>query len=166
MGFDRGKIKMKRFKSKFLTKLFEIINSKVSFPERKKKQEDIEEEYNFHLDEQAKYQEYQQWKKFREERQPDINVKRKFKVLSSPIPNLVMGLNTEYAKPSVIPINKECKFKDLNYEWVYELAAKQNVYVMITDEFDNVYLRINPAGKNIVMSWESKKAKDLGYENF
>ena len=166
MGFDRGKIKMKRFKSKFLTKLFEIINSKVSFPERKKEQEDIEEEYNFHLDDQAKYQEYQQWKKFREERQPDINVKRKFKVLSSPIPNLVLGFNTEYAKPSVIPISKECKFKDLNYEWVYELAAKQNVYVMITDEFDNVYLRINPAGKNIDMSWESEKARDLGYENF
>ena len=130
---------MKRFKSKFLTKLFEIINSNLSFSEKKEKQEDIEEEYNFHLDDQTKYQEYQQWKKFQKHRQPNINVKRKFKVLTSPIPNLVLEFNTEWAKPSVIPISKECKFKDLNYQWVYELAAKQNLYVMITDEFDNVY---------------------------
>ena len=45
----------------------------------------------------------------------------------------------------------------MNYEWVYQLAAKQNVFVMITDEFDNVYLRINPKGNNIDESPKSKK---------
>ena len=73
---------MKPFKSKFLNKLFEIINSKVSFSKNKKKQEDIEEEYNFHLDDQAKYQEYQQWKKNRydKSRSHSIYDKRNFKV--------------------------------------------------------------------------------------
>tara|TARA_B100000242_G_C42806140_1_gene374858 strand:+ start:339 stop:452 length:114 start_codon:yes stop_codon:yes gene_type:complete len=32
-------------------------------------------------------------------------------------------------KPSIIPINEGYKFKNLNYEWLYELAAKQNVFV-------------------------------------
>ena len=147
---------MKLFKSKFLGKLFEIINSKVSFSEKKNTQEDFEEEYNFHLDDQAKYQEYQQWRSNRYDniRGPNNNVKRKFKVLfSTSYGSLVSGVE----KSSVIPINEECKFKDLKFEWVYELAAKQNVFVMITDEFDNVYLRITPKGINIDMSPESKK---------
>ena len=154
---------MKLFKSRLLTKVFEIINSKLSSSEKKKQEEDVEEEYNYHLDEQAKYKEYQQWKKNRDEeirKGPNNNVKRNFKVLSSRY-DLSNGFET-----SVIPINKECKFKDLNYEWVYELAAKENVYVNIIDEFDNVYLRIDPSGKNIDKSWESQKAADLGYKNY
>ena len=148
---------MKPFKSKFLNKLFEIINSKVSFSKNKKKQEDIEEEYNFHLDDQAKYQEYQQWKKNRydKSRSHSIYDKRNFKVISSRFYNHLFS--NEVENRSVIPINKECKFKDLNYEWIYELAVNKNVYVILTDEFDNVYLRIDPLGKNIDESPESKK---------
>ena len=147
---------MKRFKSKFLTKLFEIINSKVSFSENKEP-EDIEEQYNFHLDDQAKYQRYQQWKKNRYDKRRihSIDDKRNFKVISSRFYSHLFSNDVE--NYSVIPINKECKFKDLNYEWIYELAVNKNVYVILTDEFNNVYLRIDPLGKNIDESPESKK---------
>ena len=149
--------KMKRFKSKFLTKFLEIINSKLSSSKKKKQQEDVEEEYNFYADDYARFLEYKEWKRKKDlsiRTAPNVNLKRKFKVLySTSYPFLVPGVG----KPSVIPINEKCKFKDLNYEWVYELATKKNVFVMITDEFDNVYLRINPKGNNIDESPESKK---------
>ncbi len=149
--------KMKRFKSKFLTKFFEIIYGKLSSSKKKKQQVDVEEEYDFYADDYARFLEYKEWKRNKDLKKrtaPNVNVKRKFKVLFS---TSYLSLVSEVEKSSVIPINEECKFKDLNYKWVYELAAKQNAYVMIKDEFDNVYLRINPKGKNIDESPESKK---------
>ena len=148
---------MKLLKSKFLTKLFGIINSKLSSSKKKRQQLDVEEEYDFYADDDSRFLEYKEWKRKQDLKirtAPNVNVNRKFKVLFS---TSYGSLVSVVEKPSVIPINEECKFKDLNYDWVYELAAKQNVFVMITDEFDNVYLRINPAGKNIDESPESKK---------
>ncbi len=140
-----------------ITKFFEIINTKLSSSKKKKQQVDVEEEYNFYADDDARFLEYKEWKRKKDLKirtAPNVNVNRKFKVLfSTSYGSLLSGVE----KPSVIPINEECKFKNLNYEWVYELAAKQNVFVMITDEFDNVYLRINPKGNNIDESPESKK---------
>ena len=140
-----------------IKKFFEIINTKLSSSKKKKQQVDVEEEYNFYADDDARFLEYKEWKRKKDLKirtAPNVNVNRKFKVLfSTSYGSLVSGVE----KPSVIPINEECKFKNLNYEWVYELAAKQNVFVMITDEFDNVYLRITPKGNNIDESPESKK---------
>ena len=107
----------------------------LSYPllKKKKQQVDVEEENNFYADDDARFLEYKEWKRKKDLKirtAPNVNVNRKFRVLfSTSYGSLLSGIE----KPSVIPINEECKFKNLNYEWVYELAAKQNVFVMITD---------------------------------
>ena len=113
------------FKSKFLTKFFEIINTKLSSSKKKKQEVDVEEEYDFYADDDSRFLEYEEWKRKKDLKirtAPNVHVRRKFKVLFS---KSYLSLLSGVEKPSVIPISEKCKFKDLNYDWVYELAAKQ-----------------------------------------
>ena len=67
-----------------ITKFFEIINTKLS-SSKKNQQVEVEEEYNFYADDDARFLEYKEWKRKKDlkiRKAPNVNVKRKFKVLS------------------------------------------------------------------------------------
>jgi len=156
---------------KFVKPLLEVFKNKADI----KLQNDLDE---IERDKQE-YQEYlndKKWIAIREEnRRNRLKAKeekklakfsktenRKFRVI-------IMSNSEDMNKESFINISGLNKYEDLDTSWLKKLAIEKSAFIVLIDQYGNVYERLGPDGKYPVRedkdtSWETWFSEQRGYK--